>query len=314
MRVLVTGASGFVAPHLISALIGRGDEVVASARDAGRIPSGPGIEPLALDLAAPLGAAPLPQVDAVVHLAQANVPFPERALELYAVNTLSTLGLLDGCERMGARRFVHASSGTVYGLGEDAFRESDPVSHHQFYATTKIHAEELVAQYAGALAGAVSLRLFAPYGPGQTNRMIPGILGRVRDGQAVTLSEGGRPRMNPIYIDDAVAAILAALETDGHLVINVAGDEVVTIRDIAEAAGRAVGAEPVLEDSGRSHAGDVIADTTAFRAWLGDRPFVSLADGIARTAAAGRSRTRCAGSPPCSIAPAVGSSSPSSCA
>lgn len=281
----MTGASGFVAPHLIRALTARGDEVVASACDSERIPRGPGVEPFPLDLAAPLGEVPIPAVDAIVHLAQANAPFPEHALELYSVNTLSTLGLLDACARTGARRFVHASSGTVYGSGTHPFRESDPVAHHQFYATTKIHSEQLVARYADALDGAVSLRLFAPYGPGQVNRMIPGIIGRVRDGRSVTLVEGGRPRMNPIYVDDAVGAILAALDVDGHLIVNVAGDEIVTIRQIAEAAGRVLGAEPVFEDAGGSAAGDVVGDTTAFRAWLGDRPFVSLADGVARAAA-----------------------------
>ena len=76
------------------------------------------------------------------------------------------------------------------------------------------------------------------------------------------------------------------LTVDGHLIVNVAGDEVVTIREIAEAAGRAVGVEPVFEDAGGAAAGDVIGDTTAFRAWLGDRPFVPLAEGVARTAAA----------------------------
>jgi nucleoside-diphosphate-sugar epimerase len=284
--VLVTGASGFVAPHLIEALVARGDEVVATARDASRIPEGRGIEPLPLDLAAPLDDVALPAVDAIVHLAQANVPYPERALELYRVNTLSTLGLLDACTRTGARHFVHASSGTVYGLGDEPFRESDPVRHHQLYATTKIHAEDLVARYADQLDGAVSLRLFAPYGPGQVNRMIPGIIGRVRAGTPVSLNQGGRPRMNPIYIDDAVAAILAALGADGHRIVNVAGDEIVTIRQIAEAAGRAVGAEPVFEDGGGTAAGDVIGDTSAFRAWLGDRSFVSLDQGVARTAVA----------------------------
>lgn len=282
----MTGASGFVAPHLIRALVARGDEVVASARDAERIPEGTGIEPLPLDLAAPLDAVSLPEVDAIVHLAQANVPYPERALELYRVNTVSTLELLAAYARTGARRFVHASSGTVYGLGDRAFRESDPVKHHQLYATSKIHAEDLVARSADVLDGAVSLRLFAPYGPGQVNRMIPGIIGRVRDGRAVSLNDGGRPRMNPIYVDDAVAAIVAALAVDGHLVVNVAGDEVVTIRQIAEAAGRALGTAPVFEDGGGAVAGDVIADTSAFRAWLGDRPFVPLDEGVARTAAA----------------------------
>jgi UDP-glucose 4-epimerase len=284
--VLVTGASGFVAPHLIAALTARGDEVVASARDADRIPGGPGVEPLPLDLAAPLAGAALPEVDAIVHLAQANVPYPERALELYNVNTLATLGLLDASARTGARRFVHASSGTVYGLGDEPFRETDPVRHHQLYATTKIHAEDLVARYADQLDGAVSLRFFAPYGPGQVNRMIPGLIGRVRAGTPVSLNAGGRPRMNPIYIDDAVAAIIHALAHDGHKIVNVAGDEVVTIRQIAESAGRAVGVEPVFEDGGGTAAGDVIGDTTEFRAWLGDRQFTMLDDGVARTAAA----------------------------
>jgi nucleoside-diphosphate-sugar epimerase len=92
--------------------------------------------------------------------------------------------------------------------------------------------------------------------------------------------------MNPIYIDDAVAAIVAALAVDGHKIVNVAGDEIVTIRQIAEAAGRAVGVEPVFEDGGGQAAGDVIGETTEFRAWLGDRSFTSLDQGVARTAAA----------------------------
>jgi nucleoside-diphosphate-sugar epimerase len=286
VKVLVTGASGFVAPHLIAALTARGDEVVATARDASRIPEASGVNALSLDLAGPLDDADLPAVDAIVHLAQANVPYPERALELYRVNTLSTLGLLDACARTGARRFVHASSGTVYGVGDEPFRESDPVRHHQLYATTKIHAEDIVARYADQLDGAVSLRLFAPYGPGQVNRMIPGIIGRVRAGTPVSLNAGGRPRMNPIYIDDVVGAFLAALAVDGHKIVNVAGEEVVSIREIAEAAGRAVGTEPTFEDGGGTVAGDVVGSTTAFRAWIGDRPFVSLDDGIVRTAAA----------------------------
>ena len=286
MRVLVTGASGFVAPHLIAALVARGDTVVATARDAARIPEGPGIDALPLDLAAPLDDVELPAVDAVMHLAQANVPYPAQADVEFPVNTLSTLAMLDACARTGARHFVHASSGTVYGLGDEPFRESDPVRHHQLYATTKIHAEDLVARYADQLDGAVSLRLFAPYGPGQVNRMIPGIIGRVRAGTAVSLNAGGRPRMNPIYVDDAVAAFIAALAVDGHRIVNVAGDEIVTIRQIAEAAGRAVGVEPVFEDGGGTAAGDVIGDTAVFRDWLGDREFTSLDQGVVRTAAA----------------------------
>ena len=101
VKVLVTGASGFVAPHLIEALVARGDTVVATARDAARIPEGPGIEPLRARPRRAARRCRAARGRCVVHLAQANVPYPAQALELYRVNTLSTLGLLDACRAHG---------------------------------------------------------------------------------------------------------------------------------------------------------------------------------------------------------------------
>jgi nucleoside-diphosphate-sugar epimerase len=279
MKVLVTGASGFVGGYLVPALAGTGHEVFALVREPASYSAPAGVRPVVADLSVPLDLASLPQVDAVAHFAQSNVPFPDEAATLYRVNTSSTLDLLEHARRCRAQRFLYASSASVYGFGERPFTEDDPLSGRDLYAVTKMNSEQLVSAYGGFFATAV-FRLVAPYGPGQTGRMIPGVIGRVRDGRPVTLNGGGRPRMNPIYVDDAVRAVVAALDLDGNHVLNVAGDEVVGIDDIAERAGEALGREPIFEEGEPGSPGDVVADTERFHELIGLGELVSIREGI----------------------------------
>jgi UDP-glucose 4-epimerase len=280
MRVLLTGASGFVGGYLAPALVAAGHEVQALVRDVGGYEAPDGVTPLAADLEH-LDRVALPEVDAVAHFAQANVPFPDEAGTLYAVNTISTLVLLEHARTCGAQRFLYASSASVYGFGDRPFTEADPVAAHDFYATTKINSEQLVETYSPFLGTSV-FRLVAPYGPGQSGRMIPGVIGRVRDGRPVTLNGGGRPRMNPIYVEDAVRAAVAALALEGNHLVNVAGDEVVGIDRIAELAGEALGREPVFEHGDADAPGDVVADTTRFDELFDLPDRVGMAEGIRR--------------------------------
>jgi len=282
MKVLVTGATGFVAPHLISRLVTDGHEVVALGHDEARIPAGDGITPVVVDLAAPIDGEAIPEFDVVVHLAQANVPFPEGAGDLFRVNVVSTQELLDLARRRGAGRFVYASSGSVYGLGEGAVAEEDPRRADDFYGVTKRSGELVVGAYRDHV-GAAILRFFAPYGPGQTGRLIPGLIARVRNGQAVTLRGGGRPRMTPIYVGDAVEAIVRSLSSSEQLVLNVAGNETASIRDLGECIGAIVGREPVFEDAGGGAPGDLIADNSRLHELLGSRALVPLDEGLRRT-------------------------------
>lgn len=282
MRILVTGATGFVAAHLVPAL-GRHNEVIALGHDPDRIPSGQGVEPLDVDLRQPGFETRLPQVDAVVHLAQANVPFPDGAADLFAVNTASTAALLEHARRSEATRFVLASSASVYGLGDRPWSEDDSPAATDFYSATKLAAERLVGAYR-AVMGTTVMRLVAPYGPGQRNRMIPRLLASVLEGRPITLNAEGRPRMNPIYVDDVVRIVEAALESDGHQLVNVGGDEAVTIRELAETIGTAVGVEPQF-DEGNVVSGDVVADNRRMREAFGLDSLVPLEDGISSTAA-----------------------------
>jgi nucleoside-diphosphate-sugar epimerase len=283
VRVLVTGAAGFLGSRLVPALAAAGHEVYALDRDAGRVADLPAAA-VEHDLTTAPGLGALPEVDAVVHLAQANVAFPEGAGDLLRVNTVSTLDLLDHCRRVGAERFLYASTGSVYGPGEAPFRETDPLAGTDLYAVTKIAGEKLVGCYRDFLDTAV-LRLFAPYGPGQEGRMIPRLVARVANGEPITLSAGGRPRMNPIYVDDAIRLLVEAVDREGHHVLNVAGDETVSIRELAELIGETLDREPVFEE-GSAASGDLVADTTRMHELFSLRPLTPLRDGLRRLAQA----------------------------
>ncbi len=318
--ILVTGAAGFVGSHLVPWLARRNPQrrVYALVRP-GNPPPKPavGVHYVPWDLAATRPLVPhtawdeqpaaatdeqrLPgHVDAVLHLAQANVPFPDQAAELLAVNVASTQRLLDYARTAGASVFLLASSGSVYGSGGAAgaapppapsfsprasvvrpWREDDPPQPDDYYGSTKLAAEWLVRSYR-AYFHTVILRLFAPYGPGQTGRLIPGLIGRVRDGRPVTLSRGARPHFNPLYVADLLPMIERALALQGEQALNVGGDEVLSIRDMAETIGSVLGQAPLYEPAPGAPPGDVVGNVGRMHTLLRPPPLTPFATGIAK--------------------------------
>jgi nucleoside-diphosphate-sugar epimerase len=278
MKVLVTGGTGYIGGALIPALLERGHEVVALVR---KIPTeGAGkVNWVACDLATPLPE--LPAVDAIFHLAQANVPVPQESETMYAVNTVSTLRLLEHARRCGAQRFLLASTGNVYGWGDRPFVESDPLRPQRLYPTTKVNSENLVRTYQEHFSTAI-LRIFSPYGPGKAARLIPNLINSVREGRAITLRENGRPHLSPIFIDDLIECLCRLLELKGHHTVNLAGDEHVSLRRIAEVAGELCGREPVFETLDERAAGDLTGDNALMKELSGMNSLLSLREGIAR--------------------------------
>ncbi len=263
--MLVAGATAWLAGHLIPRLVAAGHTVYAAGHDLARLRLLAGARPIHWDLARPETPQDLPdRIDAAIYVAQANVPIPDQAITMFEVNAASVVRALDYARRAGAQRFVFTSSGSVYGGRERPLREDDSLAAKDFYSATKIAAERAVEAFSPYL-GTTVLRLFAPYGPAQTGRLIPGLINRVRTGQPATLKQGRGPRFNPIYADHVVDVVAQSLNSAGHHLLNVGGDEALSVRDMAETIGRVLGREPVFQDQPGEIGGDVVGDTTRLR-------------------------------------------------
>jgi UDP-glucose 4-epimerase len=280
VTVVVTGGTGFLGSALVE-LLARRNEVVALHRPGAEPPAIDGVRWLPQDLAAPLGADLPKAADAVIHLAQSRRyrEFPEGVSDVFAVNVGVTVELLDYARRSGATTFTYASSGAVYASGPDPVRETDVAQPGNFYAASKRAGELAVEQYR-SLFNAQVLRFFFIYGPGQRNMFIPGVLARIGDGQEVTLAGADGIRVNPVFVDDAAAAVAATLELADSTTLNVAGPDVVSLRDIAEIGGRLLGSAPRFANTDPQP--DLIASIDRLRA-IGAGPTVSFDEGLRRT-------------------------------
>lgn len=281
MKILVVGASGFIGRHLISHL-SAGQEVFAIVRDRVRSGASDRVSFIEMDLSAPFNPSRLPaKVDAVVHLAQANVAFPQSAKELLMVNTIATQQLLDYAWRAGAHQFVLASTGDVYGPRFGSSKETDAVHPASYYAATK-HAAELLAQAYSDYLQVCIMRLYQPYGPGQSKRLIPGLADRIRRKEAVTLNMDDRPHLTPIYVEDVTRAIERAIESSFAGIVNIAGDRAVSVRELATEIGRVLEIEPIFEATGEQSS-DFMGDNNLMKQVLGNWDMVALKDGLSLT-------------------------------
>ena len=236
-RILITGATGLVGGQLCAVLAAR-HEVFAVCR--GPQPGTSDASWITIDLASDWSRVLLPgRIDAVIHLAQSDrwQDFPGCALDVFAVNTASTAKLLDYAIHAGATHFVVASTGGLYGSVAGAITEQSPVNSLsgplQYYFETKRAAEGLALSYEGRLAVAV-LRPFFIYGPGQrVPKLVPRLVESVNLGRAVRIRGDAGAMLNPVHVDDVVKVIVACIARNHRGVINVAGGQVTSIREMA---------------------------------------------------------------------------------
>jgi len=288
MKILVTGASGYIGTHLVRALASRGEhEVIGISRSSMQAYSG-SVRVLALDLSQRGWTLGLPKaVDVVVHLAQSKHyrDFPDGVKDMVAVNLNSTIDLATWACRHGVKRFLFASTGNVYPTNLDRpLREDDSPCPASLYGASKLGAELLLQHY-GTLFEIVLMRIFGVYGPGQKDMLIPSTIRRVLNDEEITLAGGVGIYLSPLFVTDCVKmidALIQAPRLDPLQRVNLAGPEtvslaqiVVTLEELLARRARVLrtNAQPIYLVG----SGDVARKLTAHES------FVPLAEGLRRT-------------------------------
>ena len=293
MKILVTGAGGFVGRRLVPLLARAGHRVLGLVHrpldsELRFWFEHRSIDILQFDLAADALQSLGDGFDAVIALAQSQHfrDFPDRAEEIFAVNVSAHLKLLEWSRLTRVRHFIYASSGGIYGararidVAESELLAVD--SPLGFYLGSKLCAEVISQNYRDFFATTAILRPFFIYGPGQRpDMLVPRLIRAVGEGRPIKLQGNNGLRINPIYVDDAAAAFAAALNLTGCRIINVAGPETATLRDIGGRIGRLMGRTAVFE-SATGRPSDYVANIDSARALLGE-PRISLDVGLRNT-------------------------------
>ena len=306
MRILVTGAAGFVGYHVCEALLGRGVDVLGiddcnayydvrlkQARLERLQRKNFAFEPLDIaDHAAVLRLGD--GLDAVIHLAaQAGVRYSLAQPFAYAsANLTGHLSILELVRHTDSiQHLIYASSSSVYGTGSEmpyseAARADRPSS---LYGATK-RADELMSHSYSHLFGLkqTGLRFFTVYGPwGRPDMAYFGFAEAIMAGKPVTLYDQGRLKRDFTYIEDIVAGILGVLdfppEGDApHRLFNIGNNKPEYVTDLVRLLEQSLGRKAAVIDMPKPEADPVEtwADVSALTALCGYQPRTRLEEGI----------------------------------
>jgi nucleoside-diphosphate-sugar epimerase len=221
MKVLVTGASGFLGSHIVDACIEQGDTVrvlVRASSDISYLKKYNSIEYATgsvEDGASLLGA--VDGIDAVYHSAARSADWGTRR-QFHLANYLGTKNMLDACRAGHVKRLVYVSSpSVVFDYHDETFIDETqpyPRRYANFYAETKAEAEKLVlAANGGGELTTVALRPHAIWGPRDRIGFFPQILSRIRAGKFKDLSGGREVLVDLCYAENAARACILAAES-----------------------------------------------------------------------------------------------------
>lgn len=232
VEVVVLGANGFVGSNLVAYLKScEGYQVTALARPE-------------FDLCKPDSFNKIPlSTDVIIHAAGAVGNEADEKL-YWEQNVTSAYTLSKYINENGiSPLIIYLSSGAVYGGADKALAVSDSVKPNNLYGLSKYLGEEILRCYARSQLSIV--RLFFPYGPGQSvDRFLPRLCQKIMRGEPVVLNAGGKPFVNPVHIDDVVIAIQNIIEKRATGVVNIGGGEIISMRSLAELIGELQGLRP----------------------------------------------------------------------
>jgi nucleoside-diphosphate-sugar epimerase len=282
MRILITGGTGFVGSTLGPRLIAAGHELFSVCRPGSSVAFG---ETVVWDAGSLAETSTFPEaIDVVIHLAQSRSyrNFPADSREMFNVNIGMTMSLLQWAAQSTVKQFCLVSSGTVYEPFTGSLQEDAAVAPRGFLGASKL-ASEIIAWPFSGLFKLNILRLFFPYGPGQRDRLIPDLIRRIRNGEAVQVTANGEGmRLVPTFVEDIADVFLASVESSWTGTVNVATPEALSIREIAELIGQGLGVQPKLEILERTSI-DVLPDLDRLASRFDLRRFTRFEQGLRRT-------------------------------
>jgi UDP-glucuronate 4-epimerase len=309
-RFLVTGCAGFIASKVADLLLQAGHAVVGvdSLNDAydprlkrwrlAQLQSRQDFSFHQVDITDRAGLEPLfatagsgPPFAAVVNLAaragvRTSVSNP---WVYYQANCEGTLNLLDMCRRSGVRKFLLASTSSLYGLHNPSPYREDADTNRPLspYAASKKAAETLAFSYHHLHGIDVSIpRYFTVYGPaGRPDMSIFRFIRRIAEGEPIVVFGDGSQSRDFTYVDDIARGTVAAIRPLGYEIINLGGDREVRLSAIIDEISRLLGKKPVIENR-PVHPADVPstkADVSKAARLLDWRPEVGIEEGLRRS-------------------------------
>lgn len=303
MRVVITGAAGFIGSHLSEHMLASGHEVVGidgftpfyerSAKESNL--TEPLLHPAFRFIEADLRTADLPDMvrgaDVIVHLAaQPGVRHSwGDSFEVYTGhNLVATQRMLEAAVVAGVPRLVFASSSSIYGSAETMPTTEDvrpkPISP---YGVTKLAGESLLHAYSQYGLSTAALRYFTVFGPRQRPDMaIRRFLTSAMTGEVVPLFGTGEQRRDFTYVADIVRATATIAEGRMEGPFNIGGTHPVSLNELFDAIADVVGS-PVNVDRRPPLAGDPPSTSSSVaraRAVFGYEPTVGLHEGLAAQA------------------------------
>jgi UDP-glucuronate 4-epimerase len=297
---LVTGVAGFIGSRVSEMLIEQGHVVtgVDNLNDAydvrvkeyrlRKLQSLPGFTFQKLDISDRGSVEKLPAFDAVINLAaragvRASVENPWAFVE---TNIVGTLNMLELCHQKGIKKFILASTSSIYGANAPLPTPESAESDHplQPYAASKKGAEALCHSYHSLYGIDVSVvRYFTVYGPaGRPDMSMFRFTKWISEGQPIQLYGDGKQSRGFTYVDDIARGTIAALQPFGYEIINLGGHEVITMNALIALLEAQIGRQAVIERHPPNLA-DMLAnqaDVSKARQLLGWKPQVRLQEGV----------------------------------